>query len=223
MRIITRLAFFFAILLLLLWSWLRDVALTNDLALKTTHALISSSQPVDNPQINNSTCRAKWIRGLLLNSSEDLNGRDAQWIAAGICDPNYVILMHRLAPEDASLASQILEAVPASAEAWFWMGNLDPEHAIKYYQRGLALSPKDARRWMTLAGLIESVDPPAALEALIQACEYGDPGENACLGAGNRFLAMGDVLSAIRILRKATWQGSLDLADRLEQEQNKIE
>lgn len=218
-----RIALWIVLLILLPWSILRDVVVTNLLGLKTARVLFSSNPPVDFPHITSDACRAKWISGLLFNTSNDIERRNANWIAAGSCDPNFIVLMHRLTPQDISLATQIQQKISTSAEAWFWLGDLTPEHAVEFYQRGLELSPMDAHRWMTLASLVEPVDPQVALDALVQACEFGDPGANACYGAGNRYLAMGDTLSAIHILRKATWQGSLDLADRLEQEVNEVE
>ena len=194
------------------------MAKTNYLALQTSETLLTLAEPSVPEKVTFDACRDHWLRGLLYHEVVALEKRNTSWVQAGSCDIQYIIFMHRLVPMDQPLALSVNQVVPGSAEAWFWLGDLMPEHAVEYYQRGLYLDPTDAHRWMALAGLLEFDDPQASLEALVKACELGDPGENACLYAGGRYLSLGDVQSAINIMRKATWQGTLDRADRLEME-----
>ena len=198
----------------MLWG----LAKTNYLALQTSEALLALEESSIPEMVSFDACRDHWLRGLLYHGAGELNERNPAWVQAGSCNMRYIVFMHRLLPMDQPLALSVNQVVPGSAEAWFWLGDLMPEHAVEYYQRGLELDPDDAHRWMTLAGLLEFEDPQASLEALVKACELGDPGENACLYAGGRYVSLGDVQSAINIMRKATWQGTLERADRLEME-----
>lgn len=207
-----------ALLALLFVPLLWGLTKTNYVALQTTHTLLSSQQASEVAFTSSNVCRDRWLLGFLFNSLGDYERRNTSWATAGSCDTRYIVLMHRIAPEDHTLALLVHKETPASAEAWFWSGDLTPEHAVEYYQHGLELDPIDANRWMTLAYLLESDNPQASLDAMVQACELGDPGENACWGAGHRYLALGDVQTAIQVLRKATWKNTLDLATQLELE-----
>ena len=218
-RSIILLCFLF-LLTLMPWSTFSDMAMTNIAGVDTIQFILSSQKTGNIPLVASNNCRAQWLKGLVYNSAGDFESRDELWVSAGKCNPDYIILMSRLVAVDQHLAARMQEAAPASAEAWCWLGDLTPQKAIDYYRRGLELDPMDARRWLAFAGMVEPVDPRAGLEALIRACELGDPGFNACLGAAHRFLALGDTRSAIRILRQATWQDALDFADQLEQELN---
>ncbi len=208
------LAIGFLLIIPMVWG----LAKTNYLALQTSETLLTLEKPTVPEKVSFDACRDHWLRGLLYHGVGELEKRNTSWVQAGSCDMQYIVFMHRLVPMDQPLALLLNQVVPGSAEAWFWLGDLMPEHAVEYYQRGLDLDPTDAHRWMTLAGLLEIDDTQASLEALVKACELGDPGENPCLYAGNQYLSLGDVQSAINIMRKATWQYTLDLADRLELE-----
>jgi len=162
-------------------------------------------------------CRFYWIKGLIFHNSGDSALRNKNWSEAVKCDPNIVILMHALFPEDPDIAHLAYNAQPKSAEALFWLGDLEPKNKSNYYQKGLELNPEDGLRWLHL-GLVLRNDEQfeAAMEAFYQACMHGDPGANGCLYAGDIAERLGDSETAIHYYRLSKNEGTLKKADELE-------
>ena len=104
-------------------------------------------------------CNAHWFRGLLAHAVGDEDARDRAWVEA-------------------------MRGQPNSADAWFWLATIrreeDPQTAIEFYRRGLALRPTDGQGWLGLGVLLASRDPHAAMAAYLQSCHNGDPGYNGC-------------------------------------------
>jgi len=92
-----------------------------------------------------------------------------------------------------------------------------PERAIQLYRQGLQRKPYDGVRWYELGDLLSKTDPQAAIEAYLQSCYNGDPGNHGCYGAGLVAEEQGDIQSAIRYYRMSRWEGALQRAGRLEQ------
>jgi tetratricopeptide (TPR) repeat protein len=94
---------------------------------------------------------------------------------------------------------------------------MHPQEALEDLRRGLALNPKDSRRW-TLAGdlLTQAGDLPGALEAYLTACKTGDAGYNGCLRAGGTAEKLGDYQAAMLYYRMSLWPPAWEQAARLE-------
>ena len=92
-----------------------------------------------------------------------------------------------------------------------------PEQAIQLYREGLTAKPADGVRWNELGDLLVKSDPQAAIEAYLQACYHGDPGEHGCYEAGKLAEEQGDILSAIRYYRLSDWDMALQRANELKQ------
>jgi hypothetical protein len=165
-------------------------------------------------------CSAHWYEGLLHHAAGDVAGRSTAWSALLDCTETYTGYMAVVAMDDVSLARQAVAAQPANAAAYFWLAPLlaagTPDEAAAVYRQGLALAPKDGRRWLALAELLESRDDASALEAYLQACRNGDPGANGCYRAGLLAEARGDMPAAIGFYRLSKWEGALARADELE-------
>lgn len=92
-----------------------------------------------------------------------------------------------------------------------------PERAVQLYRQGLQNKPYDGVRWYELGDLLAKTDPVAALEAYLQSCKYGDPGNHGCYNAGLIVEKQGDFPLAIRYYRLSKWEKSLKRAAELEQ------
>jgi tetratricopeptide (TPR) repeat protein len=168
-------------------------------------------------------CSVHWFRGLLAHAVGDEHARDKAWVEAMRCSPRYVRMASAILPDRHSLAELAVLVQPNSADAWFWLARLHSEEdlqgAIELYRCGLALRPADGLGWLELGRLlIKSGDPQAALEAFLQSCRHGDPGVNACWGAGQTAEKMGNIQAAIRYYRLSRWPVARDRAAKLEQQ-----
>lgn len=91
-----------------------------------------------------------------------------------------------------------------------------PERAIQLYRDALQHKPHDGIRWYELGDLLAQTDPQAAIEAYLQSCHRGDPGNHGCYGAGRVAEQEGDIQRAIQYYRMSDWEGALQRADELE-------
>lgn len=121
--------------------------------------------------------------------------------------------------QDLEMAQSILQTQPGSAESWFWVGDLIPERKIEYYRQGLAIDPKDGRRWISLGDALHQTDPQASIQAYLQGCYNGDPGYNGCGRAGNIAESLGLYEDAVRYYLLSSYppfrQKGLDLAQKI--------
>lgn len=106
------------------------------------------------------------------------------------------------------------------AEAHFILASAlsksQPDRAIDLYRQGLRYVPHDGVRWHELGALLSGTDPQAAVEAYLQSCYHGDPGNHGCYDAGLMMERLGDPQRAITYYRLSHWQGALDRARELE-------
>ncbi len=158
----------------------------NSLALQIIHTN-SPQQWIGGPQkyASDQNCQLYYLSGIIADDRHEIEQRDRLWSEAVKCSPDYAVWIHRWYPEDHALAQKIHTAQPLSAEAWFWLGDLEPENKIDYYQQGLSLSPTDGLRWNTLGYDLRNANrQEEALAAYAQGCYNGDIGSNGCLNAG---------------------------------------
>ena len=210
-----------------LWPLLANRAQFNRAAVLTAHVLSSDpSRPAVQAASRALTaaggCRAHWLQGLLAQAVGDEETRDRAWMEAMRCLPDYVPIAFIILPDHPALAEQAVRLQPESADAWFWLASArsheDPQAAIEFYRRGLALRPTDGLRWRELGDLLAGRDPQAAIGAYLQSCYNGDPGSNGCLRAGWTAERLGDIQAAIRYYRLSRYSGALDRAAQLEQQ-----
>ena len=198
---------------------LRDRLALNLVALDTVHILYSG-QPLFSaipPWLSESrACSAHWMAALQSGAQGNLEARNHAYLQAAACDQNFVTLIQRMHPEDVILAQMTLEVQPASATSWFWVGDLQPEKKIEYYQQGLAIDPQDGLRWLSLGEALQSEFPEQAMEAYLNACQNGDPGYHACSRAGMMAEQLGYVQKAIQFYRLSSYSRVREKADILE-------
>ncbi len=167
-------------------------------------------------------CRAGWYEGLVHQTTGDLARRAAVWAELLGCAQEYTGYMAVLAADDEALARRALATQPDNPAAHFWLAALlapaAPDEAIALYRSGLALDPRDGRRWLRLADLLVGRDDAAALEAFLQACHNGDPGANGCAHAASIVAAQGDLETAIRYYRLSNWSEARAQAEELERQ-----
>lgn len=221
--------FLLAILILsavlaLLWSGaLITLILRNRLALQTARRLLAGAPLPEASRFSAlaEDCRASWLLGFLEQGESSPPTLNASWRRAIRCNPQRVELLSALYADDLDFARQVNAAQPNSAEGWFWVAGLiaadQPQEALEYYRRGLAIDPGDSRRWTYVGDLLTAAeDLPAALEAYLMACQTGDAGANGCLRAGGTAEKMGDYPAAIRYYRMSHFSGAWERAERLE-------
>lgn len=168
-------------------------------------------------------CRAGWYEGLLYQAAGDAQRRAAVWTDLLACAQDYTGYMAVLAPRDVALARQAIAVQPDNPAAYFWLATIAapaaPGEAIDLYRQGLALAPRDARRWLDLARLLEGNDAgDEALDAYLQACIHGDPGANACAYAATIVADRGDLVTALRYYRLSNWSEARARAEELERQ-----
>jgi len=186
------------------WSILCKAGQINLAAIRTVSELINLTEP-ENISIHDdqarSNCRLWWFQGMEAQYKSQIVQRDQAWLTALDCSDRYVPLLRQVAPENLELAQYAIEIHPESADGWFWLASLateeNPEQAIGYFQTGLGFEPKNGGSWLKLGYLLEARDPPAAIKAFLNACQYGDPGRHGCQFAGLVAEQMGDHCSAI--------------------------
>jgi tetratricopeptide (TPR) repeat protein len=147
-------------------------------------------------------------------------GSNAAWVNLGR-------LLATLPAEQsaAALAELDLAAIHTSdpatqAEMRFILGaayrEADLSQAISLYREGLALRPMDGIRWYELGDMLAQSDPQSALDAYVQACSFGDPGNHGCYNAGQIAEKQGKIEDAIRYYRTSDWPPALERANQLE-------
>lgn len=137
------------------------------------------------------SCRANWLRGLIMEAPGRDADKEAAWGAAMRCDSKIMPLPYVLAPDSRTLAESAVWEHSDSPEPWFWLAEIRikelsgetlvqafgfyrdgrqeaPEEVIELYRKGLRLNPHDSLRWCELGDLLASRDPHAAIEAYLQ-------------------------------------------------------
>lgn len=209
--------------LLLAWEPFRTSAQRNRLALQTARWMLAGASPPESSLFSglSEDCRSSWLLGFVENEGTPRPALNDHWQRAVQCNPQRVVSLSLLYPNDLDFARQVNATQPASAEGWFWLAELvaatQPQEALEHLRRGLAINPQDSRRW-TLVGdlLTQAGDLPGALEAYLMACKTGDAGYNGCLRAGGTAEKMGDYEAAIRYYRMSHWPPARDRAESLE-------
>ena len=211
------------VLLFFLWGVLSKSLQFNLVALEGLSILFGKGKdstriPENLSSLGETHCQAYWYEGFL----DQQNGRgspsDNAWAQAIQCNASLILYLHTLLPEKADWAVYATRTQPESAEAWFWLGDLQPENRLEYYQKGLQFDPTDGRRWIAVGDMLQNIIPQAAIEAYLQGCYNGDPGFNGCVRAGGIAERQGLFEEAIQYYRLSQWEGSQTRADRLEQQ-----
>lgn len=184
----------------------------------------SSAAAEDLTRLADQQCRVRWYEGLFHDTAGDPAGRAAAWGSLLNCSADYTGFMSFLAADDVRLARLAITSQPDDAAGYFWLARSitseSPANAIKLYERGLSLDPRDGHQWLALAGLLRSTDEAAALDAYLQACHHGDPGANGCLNAGDLAQSRGDTQLAIEYYRLSRYSEARDRASELERQLN---
>jgi tetratricopeptide (TPR) repeat protein len=212
----------FVVVLALAWPSLQMGIQRNRLALQTARWVLSGAPLPEGGRFSSlaEDCRSSWLLGFVENQDHSLPTLNAHWRRAIQCNPRYVAPLSALYADDLEFARQVNAAQPESAEGWFWLAELfmadQPQQALEYLRRGLALNPDDSRRW-TLAGdlLTQAGDLPGAMQAYLMACKTGDAGYNGCLRAGGTAEKMGDYEAAVRYYRMSYWPPAWERADKI--------
>jgi tetratricopeptide (TPR) repeat protein len=207
------------LLLVVFSGQLKDRLALNLAALDTVH-FVYTGRPflAEHPAWlgQSQSCAAHWMAAQQAKAQGKLEERDQAFQQAVACEPLYVVFLHHMYPDDLSIAQIALIYQPASAESWFWAGDLNPDKKIEYYQQGLSIDPKDGRRWIVLGDLINNSDPEAGLQAYLQGCHNGDPGFNGCGRAGSVAERLGLYNEAIYYYRLSSYPPFRQQADILE-------
>lgn len=209
----------FCLLLAVFWAPLTDRLALNLEALDTLHTLYRGEAFLaERPAWlgESRACAAIWMGALQAGAQGRLAERDQSYQQAVTCDPQYVVFIYFMHPDDLSLAQMALANQPGSALSWFWAGDLLPEKKIEYYRQGLAIDPHDGRRWIVLGDLLYEGDPQAAIQAYLQGCLNGDPGFNGCLRAGSVAEQLGLYADALYYYRLSSYSNARQRADELE-------
>jgi tetratricopeptide (TPR) repeat protein len=213
----------FAVFLALAWSSLPVAIQRNRLALQTARWMLSGAGLPEGDQFSSlaEDCRSSWLLGFVDNQGELRPTLNAHWQRAIQCNPQHVGSLSALYADDLDFARQVNAGQPESAEGWFWLAELiaaeQPQDALEYLRRGLALNPEDSHRWRLVGDLLtQEGDLPGALEAYLASCKTGDAGYNGCLRAGGTAEQMGDYAAAIRYYRMSYWPPAWERAERLE-------
>ena len=201
---------------------LNGILLVNLIALDAAHWALRD-HPFPGTLLNSlpssPVCSANWLESFSAAAQGDVEARDLAYQQAAACDPVYVKYLHTMYSQDLEMAQSILQTQPGSAESWFWVGDLIPERKVEYYRQGLAIDPKDGRRWISLGDALHQTDPQAAIQAYLQGCYNGDPGYNGCGRAGNIAQSLGLYEDAVRYYLLSSYppfrQKGLDLAQKI--------
>jgi hypothetical protein len=180
-------------------------------------------------------CRAGWLLGLAYDRLGMVAARDRAWQTALACSSNYLSFFLALKIDNQKLAEESTLLYPESPYSWFWYADtltdkaslddwtkpsnpLDLDRLVLAYRKGLSLDPGNGLRWRRLGDILHVSDPQAAIQAYLQSCYHGDPGVNGCYRAGLTAEKLGDLENAVAYYRLSKWSGSLEQADRLEQQ-----
>jgi tetratricopeptide (TPR) repeat protein len=170
--------------------------------------------------ITSSGCAHTWLAGMAAGQRRDLSTQHQSLEQALGCSPAYVTLVQAVYPADQELARLAAQTYPASARAWFWLGETlasnDLPAAREAYLHTVTLAPHHALAWCRLGRNSESSgDLGKASAAWLACCLNGDPGKNGCWGAGRMMEQLGNLPQAILYYRLSRWQGALDRAQLL--------
>jgi len=213
-------AFSLVMLLAILFSGsLRDLLVLNLSSLDAAHWTLNGHPFLaawPDALKTSQACGARWMESFAAAAQGDLAARNQAYRHAAACDAKYVVFLHQMYQQDLEMAQMMLQAQPSSAESWFWVGDLETEKKLKYYQQGLMLDPRDGLRWITYGDLLVEKDPNAAIQAYLQACYNGDPGYHGCGKAGALAERMGDSQAAIQYFRLSSYPPIRQKADELE-------
>lgn len=183
-------------------------------------------------------CRSQWWRHLLAHhlpgrgtgtgdGTGEADGAVSSLRALASCDAARIRDLRALAPFDRHRAEAAADVSPGHPDvllwrAWALRGSPrapDEARLRRLYDLYLAHRPEDGEIWIEAArGLRRGREHPAwRLAALSQACVHGDPGANACYGAGGLARRMDLPASvALHLLRLSEWAGARALADEIE-------
>ncbi len=207
------------LIIVLTFSFWQERLSLNLLSLDAVHRVLKGQPFLENRSIvlkTSPVCPAHWVESFIAAEQGDLSGRNDAYRQAVACDPDYVGFLHSMYPQDLEMAQMVLQEQPNSAESWFWVGDLTPEEIIEYYRRGLAIDPKNGRRWIILGDSLKETDSQAALLAYLQGCYNGDPGYNGCVRAGSIAEKLGDYQAAIQYYRLSSYPPYRVKADEIE-------
>lgn len=225
---------FLALLLVFIpWPHLASAFTLNLVAAQTLQTVLPEAHPLVQlaSSFASASCRGSWFQGFIAQAQVDEPSRAAAWKAAIDCDPHYIVLLHKMLPDEVAFASYAAQVQHSSAESWFWLAevrggfanyvfhNLNDakrDEVIALLRIGLALNPRDGLRWRELGDVLRRVDPQAAIDAYLQSCFNGDPGWNGCWRAGQTAEQLGEIENAIQYYRYSRWEGARDRADQLE-------
>ena len=190
-------------------------------AVFSSNSLGSDSLGADSEAVysDDALCRDAWWRERLAVARGSSSTREATAVAR--CAPGRITDIAALSPRDAGRATAVLEVQPRHPDALRWslwtQAEASAESLATGYFQYLALRPNDADAKMEFLrrvgrGWLED-HPRLVLALLADACTHGDPGANACLGAGNlaRQLGLGDKVADSFYLA-SEWPGARRLA-----------
>lgn len=170
-------------------------------------------------EAEDTACRDAWWRERLAVARGDGSTRWAATVAR--CAPEWIADVAALSPTDAERAAAVLDSQPRHPDAMRWRLWTEPTEpaeplASGYFQL-FALRPDDADAKMEFLRRVDrawlEARPRLFLALLAHACAHGDPGANACYGAGNlsRRLDLGDDVADSFYLA-SEWPGARRLA-----------
>jgi len=170
-----------------------------------------------------SGCSHIWLAAAEAGRREDLSAQREIWKRALGCSPQNLYVLQPILPQDKEMALLATQIYPASADAWFWLGEAlapgDRLAARQAYLRTVTLSAHHSWAWCRLGYDFEQDgELETALDDFLNCCYSGDPGSNGCYGAGRMMERLGNLQQAIAYYRLSRWEGSLKRADELEKQ-----
>lgn len=166
-------------------------------------------------------CHFHWIE-LSLNSGPQSYSSNNQ-IGENMvrCSKVFMRMVRFRYPLERNLAELAVQMYPDDTFPLYWlaesMGKKTTPEKKPIFERILAINPKDGVAWRYM-GIIYVTEKniPAAIQAHINSCMYGDPGSNGCFNAGVLFEQIGDYENALYYYRLSRWIKSQEAADMLE-------
>jgi predicted Fe-S protein YdhL (DUF1289 family) len=164
---------------------------------------------------------AYWGLGLLAGWQGQDGEQQARWMAFLDRSPARLPLLMVMWAERDDLAETAVARYPQLAATHFWLAESiatqNADAAIAAYRQGLALNRGDGRRWFALAQIYrQQGQDDNAFAAMVEACYNGDPGSNACWGAGRMAEEREDWEQALVLYRHSLWEHARQRADELE-------
>ena len=129
-------------------------------------------------------CQEAWTSALRQGSLQNE-------VAVAVCDPRRIADLAARHPFDADRSRAVFDARPSSPDALRWRlwTTSDESDLPAGYLQYFGRRPADADAKMEFLRRVprswQDWHPELVLSLLAHACAHGDPGANACLGAGN--------------------------------------